>query len=304
MILIGFLLGLTAGIPVWILVNRQKREMDQIHEFLDSRTGGRGDRRIRKSSGTRSGRRLRKSVNALIRNHDESRHKVQTLEDERRRFITDFSHDIRTPLTSMIGYIHLLLSTPPLSESDRRRFLDRLQVRGEELAALTEDFFALARLDAAEYPVTIEPVNLLNILRSKIARMQDLFTDTGLTIRIIPPGDSSIILADADAMNRILDNLLTNALIHAPAHSSITCTLGTTSSEVSLSLVNPANLRPSDIPQLFQRTFRGSRTPRRPGSGLGLTIVQQLCAVQNGRCHARLSPKSELEITLHFPRSL
>ncbi len=121
------------------------------------------------------------------------------------------SHDLRTPLTSIIGYLKLLEN----DEIDKKEALDILKNKTNKLNILINDFFELASIESEDYELDMIKVNLTNIVRDEILSLYEAFQDKGLKPKINILDKPIFIMSDKDSLERIIDNLLSNTLKYA-----------------------------------------------------------------------------------------
>ena len=208
---------------------------------------------------------------------------------ELRHAIENISHDLRTPLTSILGYVQLIESEET-SEEDKRRYLQIVEQRCRVLQRLITRFYDLSRLQAGEYRLEMEKLNLSELLCELVAAFYDDFTCKGIE----PDIDISARLmahADRDASVRIFTNLMQNALRYA--HSRISVRLYQSGDQVTLEMSNDApGLTQEDADRLFERFFTADRVRSGQNTGLGLAITKTLAEQMGGSVHAELSQET------------
>ncbi len=208
---------------------------------------------------------------------------------ELRHAIENISHDLRTPLTSILGYVQLIESEET-SEEDKRRYLQIVEQRCRVLQRLITSFYDLSRLQAGEYRLEMEQLNLSELLCELIAAFYDDFTCKGIEpdIEIAP---RLMARADRDASVRIFTNLMQNALRYA--HSRIAVRLCQSGNQVMLEMSNDApGLTQEDASRLFERFFTADRVRSGQNTGLGLAITKTLAEQMGGSVHAGLSQET------------
>lgn len=206
------------------------------------------------------------------------------------------SHDIRTPLAAACGHLELLRT-----ESDpdaRARRLDTVEQRLHDLESLLDEMFLYTRLNAGErMPMDLRPVVLWPALCEVLAALYPQLEAAGLEPRLEFTNKSAAVLADPDALDRVLRNLVTNAVQHAAGGLIIT------QKADGLVLENQvADPSAIDPVHLFDRFWRADNARRsgRGGAGLGLAIVRQLTEAMNGQVYAELEGDT-LRIRLRLP---
>lgn len=206
-------------------------------------------------------------------------------EDQLRQDIASISHDLRTPLTSIRGYLQLL-EDRTLPDVQRREYLEIIGRRTDALQQLVNGFYDLSRLEAGGYPIQLQPIRLEILLANLIADSYDELTRRGIEPEISLPENLPPVLADAASAERVFQNLFQNALRYG---SRLAITAELSGKVVFTRFENDApDLTQADIPRLFDRFYTADRS-RSQGTGLGLAIVKSLCGAMDAEAEARLS---------------
>ncbi len=229
---------------------------------------------------------LMAQVNALLRDAEEERTDFRSREAALRRQIANVSHDLRTPLTSILGYLQLL-EDPTLTEEQRREYLDVVKSRAKVLQDLIASFYDLSRLEAGEYPIAREKVDLREVISSLLAAFySDLEGQFDVSVDLpdgLPP-----VWGDRPALERVYANLIRNALEHGSGR--LTVSARAVEDGVETRFANGgADLREEDLPHVFDRFFTSDKTRSGRNTGLGLAIVKALCGQMEGDVSAQLS---------------
>ena len=230
---------------------------------------------------------LLQEVNRLLeaRRMDQAAWREQ--EKSLRRQISNISHDLRTPLTSILGYLQLL-EDPNLPEEERREYLRVIESRSKALQNLITGFYELSRLEGGEYPLEQAPVNLHASLSGLLAAFYNDFVDKGFDMTVeleegLPP-----VLADEGAVLRIFTNLLRNALDHGRGKMEVR--LFREGEWVVSQFRNETDdLTQEDVPHIFDRFFTSDKMRTGRNTGLGLAIVKALADQMGCRLEAELT---------------
>lgn len=220
------------------------------------------------------------------------------LQDEnvylRRELIANVSHDLRSPLASLRGYLEtLLLKEGMLPEADRRSYLEIALRQSQQLQTLISELFELARLDFAGYRIDAEPVQLGELARD-VAQKLGLAAQTkevALDLEIEP--ELGLALADIGLIERALTNLIENALAHTPAGGRIVLAVHSKGERVAVRVAdNGGGIAAVDLPRIFERFYRADKARRRDaqGSGLGLAIVKRVVELHGSEIHVESEP--------------
>ena len=195
--------------------------------------------------------------------------------------ITNVSHDIKTPLTSIINYVDLLQKHP--TEQEQAEYLAVLDRQAKRLKKLTEDLVEASKASTGNISVNLSPTNLRELLDQSIGEYEDRLSAAGLETVVILPDERISVWADGRLLWRVLDNLLNNACKYAQDGTRVYLEAVEHHDQVSIIIKNISrkqlNLSPDE---LMERFVRGDSSRNTEGSGLGLNIAKSLIELQNG----------------------
>ena len=202
--------------------------------------------------------------------------------------ISNVSHDLKTPLTSIISYVDLL-KKEGLDCEDAPKYLDILDQKSQRLQKLTEDLFDAAKASSGAITVKFEKVEMLSLINQGLGEMSDKIQDSGLEFKISAKNEKYYVNADGQLMWRVVENLLGNILKYAQEGSRVYIDLterGGINGKTSLVVLEMKNISKSelniDAEELMERFKRGDESRTTEGSGLGLAIAKDLVRLQNG----------------------
>ena len=237
-------------------------------------------------------RRLAAGLNRELRALRTARLRYSQGDQELKDAITNVSHDLRTPLTAICGYLELL-EREPMSES-AARYLDRISERTEAMKALTEELFRYSVVLSTAEDMTPEPVDLNAALEQSAAGYYAALTGRGIEPAIRMPEERVVRSLNRAALSRILSNLFSNALKYSDGDLEVTL-----SERGELSFSNgAADLDPVQVGRLFDRFF--SLEAARNSTGLGLAIAKTLAERMGGSIAAGYED-GRLTVTVAFP---
>jgi signal transduction histidine kinase len=222
----------------------------------------------------------------------------------RRELITNVSHDLRTPLATMQGYVDtLVIKDGSLSPAERRRYLEITRKHGAHLARLVADLFELARLDAASVDPEFERFSLAELLQDVAQEFELEGQRKGVRIEVESAGNGSRVYADIALIQRVLENLIRNALRFTPKGGRITIRIAPQPSLVAITVADTGRgIAAEDLPQIFDRFFRRGSENAGDGSstGLGLAIVKRILDLHGSRITvtSRVDVGTRFEFTL------
>ena len=195
--------------------------------------------------------------------------------------ITNVSHDIKTPLTSIINYVDLLQKDP--GEEQRAEYLSVLGRQAQRLKKLTEDLVEASKASTGNLPVQLVPTSLAELLDQAMGEYEDRLRQAGLTAVTALPEEPLTLLADGRLLWRVLDNLLNNACKYAQSGTRVYLEAKPLGDRAVLTIKNISrqqlNLSPDE---LMERFVRGDSSRNTEGSGLGLNIARSLVELQKG----------------------
>lgn len=219
--------------------------------------------------------------------------RTKFLEQERSRMISNISHDLRTPLTSLLGYIDALRNDETLSEEENNDFLRIAAEKGNDLLGLIQEFFELARLEEEHDEIVLQEVDLAELARVVLLDFYPEFTKLSITPSVSIPDQPVYVNANTDYIRRVLNNLISNALRYGQDGKEIGIRVLVKKDQAIVEVWDKGKGIPQkDLPHIFERlyTTEASRNPSLRGSGLGLTIAKNLMEKQGGRISAESIP--------------
>lgn len=244
--------------------------------------------------------RLARTFNELLDRLD------QTFERQR-RFISDASHELRTPISILRGEAEVALSQAERSPEEYRESLAVLYEEAQRLANIVEDLFTLTRADAGEYRLTRSDFYLDELAVDCVRATRTLAQAKNISLAAVAPHEMPV-RADEDLLRRMILNLLDNAIKYTPEGGSVTvtCSVGPDGYELSVTDSGPGI--PVEMQsRIFERFFRvdraRSRTGRDGGAGLGLSIARWIAEAHLGRLDLARSDATGSEFKAHIPAS-
>ncbi len=219
-------------------------------------------------------------------------------------FVSTVSHELRTPMTSIKGYVELLLMgvVGTLTE-DQHNFLSVIDVNVERLTTLVNDLLDISRIESGRVAISPQVVHVGNIVEQVVMTMQARAIDQGLILRAELPETLPEIVADPDRVTQILTNLVGNACNYTPDGGKVTVSACVHDDQIQISVCDTGiGISKEDQAKIFERFFRAddSMVQDAPGTGLGLSIVQSLAEMQGGRVwvESKLGEGSTFTFTL------
>lgn len=218
-------------------------------------------------------------------------------ERELKYAVAGMSHDLRTPLTVIIGYIELIEKNN-LSEEQQRHYLSIVKKRATDLQHLINNFFALSTVDTDDYPMRAESIHLNSLLKQILMSYYDQFQIAKEEPTVNIAQEKLTIITDQNALKRVIENILLNALQHSAGDINIF--LSKKKSKAILTIKNKMDdINNLESDQLFERFYTIDQT-RQYSRGLGLSIVKSLMKKMNGKIFVKIEG-GEFNITCMWP---
>jgi two-component system OmpR family sensor kinase len=301
---LGF--GLLAGLLLFHLLTRRLQKLTQQierfqqsdfqqHEAFNSARGGEGDEIER----------LWAVFESMAERISSQLNQLRKQDSLRRELVAQVSHDLRTPLASIQGYLETLqMKAEQLSESQRREHLDIVLRQSRRLSHMVDELFELAQLEARETVPRFESFMAAELISDVQQKFQLRARDLGVRLEMSPPGDSGFVRADISLTERVLDNLISNALDHTPQGGHVE--LGIEAADGALISVYVSNsgsgIDVKDLGRIFEPFYRaGDATGKKLHAGLGLAISKKIVELQGGNIRADNLPGGGVKFSFELP---
>ncbi len=215
--------------------------------------------------------------------------------------ITNVSHDIKTPLTSIINYVDLIKKEEPENEKIKE-YVDILDSKSQRLKKLTEDLVEASKASSGNVKLNLEKINTVELIKQSIGEFEDKFSAKNLEIITSMSSEEIFIKADSRCMYRVIENLFGNISKYALDGSRVYVDIGKVDSKVRITIKNISKERLNiSADELMQRFVRGDKSRTTEGSGLGISISKSLTELQKGKFDLQVDGdlfKVELEFNI------
>jgi len=220
--------------------------------------------------------------------------KIRLTERMRRDLIGNISHDLRSPLASIQGYLEtMVLKDPQLSAEERRAYL-RVSLRNTaHLQRLVEELLELAKLDARQVQLRTEPLQIAELAQDVALKLAPEAQGAGISLTVEPGGDLPLVTGDVGMIERVLTNLIENALRFTPAGGAVRAILDGEPQAVRVTVADTGSgIAPEDLPHVFERFYRADKSRDRTsgGAGLGLAIARQIVELHGSSLEVQSRP--------------
>ncbi|WP_058308998.1 sensor histidine kinase [Gracilibacillus massiliensis] len=221
------------------------------------------------------------------------------------RMLSNISHDLKTPLTVILGYIETIQHDKHDSSQERDALLEKVHGKVIELASLINKFFDLAKLESGDWKLAMDQIHINETCRKVMIGYYDILTSKGFEVILEIPKEPFYIKADLSSLERVLNNLLSNAIKYGKDGKEIGLALYQKDNSVCIDIWDSGKgIHPTEYHQIFERLYRAgdARNSSVEGSGLGLTIAKRLVDQMNGEIKFSSTPYHQTTFTLIFPK--
>ena len=248
--------------------------------------------------------RLARAFRLMVTRLREQTQRVKRMDSTRREWIANVSHDLRTPLTSLIGHIETVqLRGDRLSEAERARFLDVALKNAQHLDRLSSSLFDLARLDSDDLPLEKSSAHLGELLDDVATRFVHAAEARGISVNAEYAAGLPLVVVDTALVERAVVNLIDNALRYTPTGGAITLLAAALEQAVVLRVSDSGSgIAPEAIEHVFERFYQASSHREGRGhAGLGLALVHRIAELHGGSVTAANRAGGGAEFVMRFP---
>lgn len=218
-----------------------------------------------------------------------------------RKMLSNISHDLKTPLTVILGYTEMLNKDKTINKEEQQILLEKVHTKTLEVMELIHKFFDLAKLESGDKAIEMTKVNMNEVCREKILSFYDLVTTKGFQVHIDIPERNIYALGNVEVLGRVLNNLISNAITYGDDGKALGMTLRDDDTGVYIDVWDKGKgIDESHIDKVFERmyTLEDSRNRLYQGSGLGLTITKRLVEAMDGKIHLSSIPYEKTIFTI------
>ena len=219
---------------------------------------------------------IAKDVNTVREGFEISNQKQSNSERLKTELITNVSHDLRTPLTSVLNYVDLAKRSD-ITEEERQEYLQIIDNKSKRLKVLIDDLFEASKMASGAVELNKEQVDLVALMYQALAEYEDRFEDQKLIVRTKTSNQHMYAYCDGRKMYRVFENLFSNVIKYAQPATRVYLEMTYEGSEIIITLKNISNYELGfDVSELAERFKRGDSSRHTEGSGLGLSIVKSI----------------------------
>ena len=245
-------------------------------------------------------RKLRSIKQALEEREQEARSAEQRKND----VVMYLAHDIKTPLTSVIGYLSLLDEAPDMPQPQKAKYVSITLEKAGRLEKLVDAFFEITRYSVQADTLSKERIDLPYMLSQMADEFYPLLAAKGIQAKLDVPEDMAI-YGDPDALARVFNNVLKNAVAYSPDHSTIDISASVSGDRASIVCTNSGSIPKDKLVSIFDKFYRldAARSSDTGGAGLGLAIAKEIVVSHGGRIYAD-SDGEKTTFTVELPAFL
>ncbi|WP_277587390.1 HAMP domain-containing sensor histidine kinase [Psychrobacillus antarcticus] len=278
---------LTFIISLLVMIHRKIKYLQQVTESVQTIANGKLGHTI-EINGNDELSQLAKNINYMSKELESKFEHERKIESVKNEFITNISHDLRTPLTSIIGYVDLLRKNEYRDDEQLYDYLETIYSKSQNFSKLINELFEYTKLTSPDLKFNFTEVELGGLLEQIIGEYSPILEKEGLDIQKSITEEDIHVSMDIENMVRVYDNLLMNVIKYSMKHSILKVELHIVGIKAILTISNQVeNLPVQDVNKLFDRFYRGDMARKQDGgSGIGLAISKRIIELHGGTIEA------------------
>lgn len=294
-----FCLALLLSIVCCTKLMRVKRKLSDMTEALSDIQAGNGNRKILAADNELTAE-LSFKMNEIVYAYEEQLSQLRSADETNRQLMTSLSHDVRTPLTTLLGYLDAV-HRGVVSGKAREDYLEISRRKAHDLKEYIDVLFDWFKLNSSEFSLSIERTELAELTRNILKDWIPIFEEKNLIYEIELPEKPLLIRVDLDGYARIINNLVQNVINHSQA-TQIKIEMVKQENDIEICIMdNGIGIEKADLQHIFQRLYKCDKGRSNKGSGLGLAIVRQMVEQMDGRITVQSEPNQYTNFTVFFP---
>ena len=298
-VFLSVVIAIVAVLTSILLIRRVKKQIAEMTDALVDVKNGNGNRRILSATNELVSP-LAYEINEIVVSYESRLSIVRQAEETNRQLMTSLSHDVRTPLTTLIGYLdaaHKGLVTG----KDRDDYIETARRKAHDLKEYIDVLFDWFKLNSNEFALEIHPIEAAELTRNILIDWIPIFEDKQVDYDIDILEQPVRVRLDTDSYMRIINNLIQNVIAHSHA-DKIKISLSKQGNNLRLLLAdNGVGIEKEDLKHIFERLYKCDKGRSEKGSGLGLSIVHQLVEKMGGNITVESVPGKGTKFMLLFP---
>ena len=281
------------------VIRRVKAQINGMLDALEDIKAGNGNRRILSATDEFTAS-IAYEVNDIVSSYEKELSSFRQAEEVNKQLMTSLSHDVRTPLTTLIGYLDAA-HKGIVTGKDKDEYVEIARRKAHDLKEYIDVLFDWFKLNSDEFVLSIDPVEAVELTRNILIDWIPIFEDKQIDYSIDIPEQPFRVRLDPDAYMRVLNNLIQNVIVHSHA-DKIQISLSKQDGNMKIVVAdNGVGIEKDDLKHIFERLYKCDKGRSEKGSGLGLSIVHQLVKKMNGTITAESTPGNGTMFALYFP---
>jgi len=284
---------------------KQKDRLTYVHKKLKNIVDDKTDEKILLYTEDDNLKRLLMEINRVLEHNQKIIATHHQMEISTKKMLSNISHDLKTPLTVVLGYMEVILYEPNLSKEETEDFLKKVNKKTLEVLELIKNFFELVRLESGDKELPIKRVNMNEVCRKSILGFYDILNKKGFEVVIEIPDVNFYVWGNEEELNRVLNNLISNAINYGGDGGVLGLTLRNSNHSVFVDVWDKGKgISELHKDRVFERmyTIEDSRNKLYQGSGLGLTITKRLIKKLDGEIYFNSKPFQKTTFTFKLNR--
>lgn len=238
-------------------------------------------------------------INVLLKESKKEKSNYEDKTIQLKKMITNISHDLRTPLTSAIGYIEMILNSD-LDEKEKQAELQIIEERLQRLEELINSFFEFSKISSSNKKIELEELNLTSVIEESIIHYYDDYKKDGREIILNNTLDKNKILSNKEMLTRVFDNLIGNSYKHSKSNLTINIE---NKKDIEITFENKLEYQELDVNHIFDEFYTVDISRTKNNTGLGLAIAKEFIENLGGKVNAE-KKQDNLEIIIKLPNNL
>lgn len=267
---------------------------DKLKKILDEGT----DEKVMVFNDDRELTLLISQINRCLEDRQKLRADYLKNEESSKKMLSNISHDIKTPLTVILGYLEILILN---AGEDIKPILKKVEGRANQVMELINKFFTLSKIESGDMDLELKPIDLCEILRENVVDFYNILKSKDFQVEISIPEDKCLIMGNTEALNRVIFNLISNSIRYGHDGKYLKAEIVTDGSQISLRITDKGKgIDKSVADRVFDRlyTMEDSRNRKLGGNGLGLAIAKALVEKMHGAINLESIPDVKTTFTV------
>lgn len=304
-VLLCLIIGVMAVTIVWLSYSRRRlnQNIDEITGKIAEIIQDETDEKVLIQTDQHKTQQLLVQINRLLFHKQKVIADYAKTQESMKKMISNMSHDLKTPLTVILGYAEKLNQEQPMTQEEQKYVVMRLNHKVNSLVGLLNQFFDLVKIESEDYEIPLSKISLNEICRQIVLEFYDLLSSKGLRVEIEIPEQPIYIFGNEQALHRIFSNLISNSIRYGSDGGVFGLTLREEGEFVEVEVWDRGKgIAEVNQDRVFERlyTLDDARNPQFQGSGLGLSISKRLTEGMKGTITLNSSPFEKTTFTCKF----